>query len=365
MSSSSTRLVVAPADLVHACVAYTRDEMQAFDTVIAEHSTGSLVSATPKTSLVDLPIELLLTVRHHLHSTLTRRTRSEAAAALTAYEDALLRGLCADCFWWNFDMHGPDVWEWVKNGYKEACQCSGGTGQAPAEKPEVSSRKGRSKLPSLSTVPPRGIATQRQWLDAFVERTYGAGGAWSELVPSVLASLSCEVGGVVASSSSPEELADYMRHPNASSEFGLAVVITPLRSGDDVALRRVTRELGLENATFKRVDAEERKRCTMLYAHQLLAHQPHAQQADYFQTHGHISCACPSCALLSASAPSASQHGAAASSRHADLLSFLSAVDVSIRHASTLISFAFISSLLCLTSMLLPRSSTNAKTEEA
>ncbi|KLO11321.1 hypothetical protein SCHPADRAFT_906113 [Schizopora paradoxa] len=370
-SSSSTHLLaVAPEDLLYACVAYTRNEMLEFDTIIAEHSSGALISTlpAPRKSLVDLPAELLLTVRHHLQASLTARTRSEAAYELATYEDTLLDGLCADCFWWNFDMHGPDVWEWVKNGYKERCQCNGGASVTPAAAETLRTRTAEAsrKHPagaSTSTPRPAPVPSpsKRQWLDAFVEREYRAGGAWTELVPSVLASLSCEISGVAAASHSAEESSAYMR--DADTQFGPAVLI----SGDDVALGRVTRELGLAptTCTSNLVDDEYRKRCTMQYAHHLLAQQPRAQQADYFQIHGHISCSCSSCSTLAAnSSSSASQLVSSVSSRNADVIAFLGAVDVSIRHASTLLSFAFVSSLLCLTSMIAPRSWNTLRTEQ-
>lgn len=122
-------LTARPEDVLYASVAYTRDEMQAFDHIIALHSSGSLqldpAHDLNTKSILSLPVELMLDIRHHLHRSLTERTRTEAAGALAAYEDALVHGLCADCFWWNFDMHGADVWDWVKSGYREACHCGG------------------------------------------------------------------------------------------------------------------------------------------------------------------------------------------------------------------------------------------------
>ena len=113
--------VARPEDVLFACVAYTRPELLFFDRIIACHSNGSLqlqasTSSSPSSShapasLHSLPPEILLRVRTHLHTALVSSIAEEAAAALREYEDALLDGLCEDCFWWNYDMYGEDVWE--------------------------------------------------------------------------------------------------------------------------------------------------------------------------------------------------------------------------------------------------------------
>lgn len=262
-------LMLRPEDLLHACVAYTRPEMHTLNQIIALRSSGTLsvsaASSKTGTTLASLPPEVLLRVRAELQAALLEHTATETARALDEYEGALVDGLCADCFWWNHDIYGEDVWAWVENGYREACKCcvpDAGRDDSDSDMARVSAEKARvaRKYAGLE------IYSRRQWLDAHIARTYlpdarerADAEPWRGLVKDVLAGLGCECSAELEDaydpSLGPALASRYIERKRAlQCSFGLAVTIAPLhadnlsparRADDDpaVTLRRVLREL--------------------------------------------------------------------------------------------------------------------------
>lgn len=247
-------LMLRPEDLLHACVAYTRPEMHTLNQIIALRSSGTLsvAAASPTAAtLASLPPEVLLRVRAELQATLLQRAAVDTARALDEYEGALVDGLCADCFWWNHDIYGEDVWAWVENGYREACKCCV-PDAARDDMARVSAEKARvaRKYAGLE------IYSRRQWLDAHIARTYlpdarerADAEPWRGLVKDVLAGLGCECSAELEDaydpSLGPALASRYIERKRAlQCSFGLAVTIAPLHADDPaVTLRRVLREL--------------------------------------------------------------------------------------------------------------------------
>ena len=101
-------LPVRPEDILLASVAYNAPEMRSLDSIIAQREQSTAV--TP------LPVEILLRIRSNLQQELFKSLAEETSRALVEYESTLVEGLCADCYWWNSDIYGQDVWAWVENG---------------------------------------------------------------------------------------------------------------------------------------------------------------------------------------------------------------------------------------------------------
>ncbi|KAL5535703.1 hypothetical protein ACEPAF_3797 [Sanghuangporus sanghuang] len=182
-------LTVRPEDLLLACVAYSRPEMLALDKIISLHSQNALVlgaEVEQSKSIADLPVELLLRIRAELQSTLFASLKAEAAAALEQYQAALVEGICPDCFWWNSDVYGSDVWTWVENGYRGACSCAI-VGDIDPRSPSETKRHILRKFQGID------IGTRGSWLRSYIQRTYldEKTSAWS-FARGILAQFGCK-----------------------------------------------------------------------------------------------------------------------------------------------------------------------------
>ncbi|KAH8119998.1 hypothetical protein DFH11DRAFT_23276 [Phellopilus nigrolimitatus] len=174
-------------DVLHACIAYCHPEMLALDSLIALHARSALrVDATiPRaTSLLSVPQEILLRIRAQLQSALAASVAAESAAALREYEAALVEGLCPDCYWWNSDVYGEDVWDWVENGYRGACSCCVVDDVDPRV-PSPAKRRVAAKYAGLD------LASRAQWLRAHLSRTYLQGRSPWRFARGVLTELGC------------------------------------------------------------------------------------------------------------------------------------------------------------------------------
>lgn len=127
-------LCVTKAILLHAVVAVLSSELTALDEIIV-HGPNCL------------PTELLLIVRAHLHSILTIHLFLDSAHALSKYEKDLQRLLCPDCISYNYDIYGPDIWQWQQ--FSGPCHCA----QPP---------RGRLLKPSRN---PQQFTSPRHWLE--------------------------------------------------------------------------------------------------------------------------------------------------------------------------------------------------------
>lgn len=199
----SDHILARPEDVLLAAVAYTRPQMLALDDLIS-----------PSNATLALPTELLLHIRAHLQSLLVSQLADEAAASLFEYESALVEGLCPDCYWWNTDIYGTDVWAWVEHGYRGACACvvAGETAPASTSSPSTDAARSATSRPRsvsdlmrdhdprkpslakrriLATFTGVDIENRGQWLRAYVSRTYFDGKpAWAT-AKGILADLGC------------------------------------------------------------------------------------------------------------------------------------------------------------------------------
>lgn len=175
-NDSTCTIIARPEDVLLACVAYNRPEMRTLDVLIRRRSQGLLATSTSSA----LPTELLLRIRSHLQTTLRAQLALEAKAALVQYESAHVEGLCTDCFWWNNDIYGSDVWAWVEAGYRGACACVVGAAavsDSEAHDPRISSP---SKQQVERMYNGLTIGNRAQWLRAYVSRAHcGGERAWT------------------------------------------------------------------------------------------------------------------------------------------------------------------------------------------
>lgn len=95
------------AILLHAALANISHELTALDAII--HTPARL------------PTELLLLIRAHLLNVLTTHHFLESTRALAEYEASLQRLLCPDCVSYNYDIYGPDIWQWQQ--FSGPCNC--------------------------------------------------------------------------------------------------------------------------------------------------------------------------------------------------------------------------------------------------
>jgi hypothetical protein len=183
--------------------------MVALDELISNQSSSQGAS--------HLPTELLLHLRSDLQSILLSQVADEAAASLFEYESSLVEGLCPDCYWWNTDIYGSDIWSWVEHGFRGACSCVVADDNVPSSRSASpapgngsrshrrSSSKSRSEIErdhdSRKPSPAKRriqelfagveIESRGQWLRAYVSRKYfGGEGAW-KATKRVLNDLGC------------------------------------------------------------------------------------------------------------------------------------------------------------------------------
>jgi len=127
-------LRAAKAILLHTVLATLSSELTTLDEIIVHRSNC-------------LPTELLLIVRAHLLSVLTTHLFLDSTHALSKYEKDLQRLLCPDCISYNYDIFGPDIWQWQQ--FSGPCHCA----QLPRDKP---------LRPFIN---PQQFASPRHWLE--------------------------------------------------------------------------------------------------------------------------------------------------------------------------------------------------------
>lgn len=255
MSSQSSddidvTLPVRPEDILLASVAYNAPEMRSLDSIIAQREQSTAV--TP------LPVEILLRIRSNLQQELFKSLAEETSRALVQYESTLVEGLCADCYWWNSDIYGQDVWAWVENGYRGPCSCC----VVGDNDPRVPSPERQQVLDLYEDF---DISSRAQWIRAYVSKKYlqshtkGHKRAWS-FVKETLASFGCEherktvpppkaptdAAGVIADLKKAQT-----RNGYATASFGAPVIIRQSASVQqtedaDATLRRLERELAIK-----------------------------------------------------------------------------------------------------------------------
>ncbi|KDR85652.1 hypothetical protein GALMADRAFT_132319 [Galerina marginata CBS 339.88] len=102
--------------LMHASLAHLSPEFQAMNNVIHQ-----LSHTTPTCETIVLPTEVLLLIREWLLPIITVQLIKQSIIALEAYEQSLCNLLCPDCFGYNLDIYGPDIWQWEQ--FSGACAC--------------------------------------------------------------------------------------------------------------------------------------------------------------------------------------------------------------------------------------------------
>jgi hypothetical protein len=222
--------------------------MDTFSHIIDSHSNRLLVlddCASGATSLLSLPAEMLLHIRSFVQARLLEELTAEIHTALTDYESALIEGLCEDCFLWNCDIYGKDVWEWVANGYKNVCDCC----VKGVDSRVFSSRK----VMSMQQYAQLNIKTRREWLEAYISKTYlGGADVWETINESVIRRFDCSAvvqnpSGSAEGLSTRSEEVDYMRRDlGHGSDFGTSVHIIALEDALDGVEKRLLRELGMD-----------------------------------------------------------------------------------------------------------------------
>ncbi|TFK77542.1 hypothetical protein BDN72DRAFT_49138 [Pluteus cervinus] len=97
----------------------------------------SLVYLTPQIMTLDfmiaypsgavhMPVEILLLIRRNLIPLIAELLVLHAQKALQNYGVKLSKSLCSDCFVYQHEVYGPDVWQWQQ--FRGACRCTGTTG---------------------------------------------------------------------------------------------------------------------------------------------------------------------------------------------------------------------------------------------
>lgn len=132
--------MISASHLMHAALAYLSPELVALDRLITLHSQRALVLDAPSssTTLISLPIELLLDIRANLMQLTISDSKASTLIALSAHESAMCDSLCADCLVYNQQVFGEDPWGW--SNYNGGCDCarigvSASRPEAQAEKP--------------------------------------------------------------------------------------------------------------------------------------------------------------------------------------------------------------------------------------
>lgn len=263
-TNDDNSITVRPEDVLLASVAYSRPEMLALDNIIALHSQNKLVldaAMNDKTTIQALPAEILLRVRAQLQTALVASLAEDAATALVDYESALVEGICPDCFWWNTDIYGEDLWAWVENGYRGACSCVV-SGDVDPRTPSENKRRITAMFEDVE------ITTRGQWLRQYLARTYLGKKdttAWQfargvldefgcthrfERKPSAIAAAAAAASAQADATLSGEPKKEAHRR-NTSCDFGALVRVSQSaqRSSTEesaITLRRLIRELDLK-----------------------------------------------------------------------------------------------------------------------
>ncbi|KAG7452157.1 uncharacterized protein BT62DRAFT_285478 [Guyanagaster necrorhizus] len=148
---SQPLVVTSRSTLMHASLAYLSDEIRTLDSVITSHLSHS--------SLLAMPIEILLLIRSHLLLAVTTELINRSTCALKRYESTLRALLCADCIAYNQDVYGKDIWEWEQ--FSGACSCTVTTNSTPT--PRI------RHLPT-ATINPKRFVDRVHWLEYYLSR---------------------------------------------------------------------------------------------------------------------------------------------------------------------------------------------------
>lgn len=106
---------VSKSTLLHTSLAYISPELETMDDIILNAYTQSIPGK------IALPTELLLLIRGCLLPIITAQLIKRSTLALMTYEQSLRDLLCPDCISYNFDIYGPDIWQWEQ--FNGACAC--------------------------------------------------------------------------------------------------------------------------------------------------------------------------------------------------------------------------------------------------
>lgn len=223
--------------------------MNTLDSIIALRSHN-----TQSSSSTSLPVEILLRIRSNLQQSLVDALAEETSQALVDYESALVEGLCADCFWWNSDVYGSDVWSWVENDYRGPCSCC-----------VVGYNDPRIPSPTKERVTElygdAEIVSRAQWIRTYISRTYLRNSrtkSTKSFVRKTLESLGCVYEQKVVIPKAPVDDAGVIeglkkaqtQNSYATASFGAPIIIRQSASlqqaeDADVTLRRLQRELAV------------------------------------------------------------------------------------------------------------------------
>lgn len=183
---------------MHSVLAYRSSEVETLRRIMITPSEWT------DTSISRLPLELLLLIEDFLIPMITRDHITRTISSIRLYEDSVRELLCPECTIYNFEIYGPDIWQWEQ--VTGACACQKG----PMEQ---DSDGFTSPRPS-----PQRFSTVLHWLEAhlshnasFLTKTRGldtspgladsedvrpdvpSENIW-EIVTAVLHDLGCEVG---------------------------------------------------------------------------------------------------------------------------------------------------------------------------
>ena len=200
---------------------------------------------------------MLLHIRAFLQVELVRQLTEETYAALADYESTLVEGLCEDCFMWNCDIYGTDVWEWVENGYKNVCDCC----VKGIDNRVFSTRK----INSMQQYGQLNIRTRRQWLEAYISHSYlGGQDIWETMNEAVIRYFDCNAipqdAEIAQPACIPLEGGRYMLQKlKRGDDFGSKVLIEPFDGAPDSMVGLLLRELAADGDVEVPTSSAERE----------------------------------------------------------------------------------------------------------
>ncbi|TFY79256.1 hypothetical protein EWM64_g4757 [Hericium alpestre] len=104
-------LRVSRTYLVHAVLAHRSPELRTLDRIITIRSQRT--APITVTSILSLPVEILLVIRAYLHPMVLSALLDETAHNLTSTLLSCTRGLCAECLRYNVQVFGSDPFAWA------------------------------------------------------------------------------------------------------------------------------------------------------------------------------------------------------------------------------------------------------------
>ena len=150
MALTNSAILTSRSTLMHASLAHISQELQTMDFIIRSASSASL------------PPEILIIIRSWLFPIITTQLLAQSASALLAYEKSLRNLLCPDCVAYNFDIYGPDIWQWEQ--FSGACACLEIV--EPGRQGPTQSHSKHTKQPNLgSMLNPKQFYDSFQWLE--------------------------------------------------------------------------------------------------------------------------------------------------------------------------------------------------------